>query len=59
MTINTLNTQVDKLNDTVYGNGKEGLTTKIGKLSVLTKIVLTLQVSQFAAFIGWVIKNVS
>ena len=49
--------RIDRLSDTMYGNGTDGVLTKIGKLSVQTKIVLSLQIAQFIAVVGWMIKN--
>ncbi len=42
---------------TLFGNGQEGLTTKVGKLQTLTKVILTISVMILVTVIGAIVKG--
>lgn len=51
---------VDKHETTLYGNGKEGITTKVAKLAATTNIILALQTANttiLIALVVWILQN--
>ena len=43
---------IDKIRDTIYGNGKEGIISRLSKLEAKQKLILTLQLAILGAILA-------